>query len=202
MILLHNQHDEFSRHFLETHTGRFSQVIEYPDCVDKYPNVSRFPAVVLTVPEHKRDNSLWYFIKSKVPDYRKRTIPLKDFRKKVKGARACVDGSKRFDETTTLLPKYRNENLILSVVDLSNDVAQGLSPAVAQDILWAALQCTVDTAECTNDLLEETKLFPIDGKPITEEIVPESFVIIFPGDFPAIEKKQKEIKEMISLIGG
>ena len=51
MIILHNQHDKDSRDFVEKY-GQGNEVIEYPECIEHYPNISAFPSVVIDVPEY------------------------------------------------------------------------------------------------------------------------------------------------------
>ena len=52
MIILHNPFDKQSRDFIDRY-GRGNQIIEYPECVTYYPRISKFPAVVIIIPEHR-----------------------------------------------------------------------------------------------------------------------------------------------------
>jgi hypothetical protein len=45
MIILHNPHDKASRDFVDQH-GAGMQVLEYPDCIQQFPQISAFPSVV------------------------------------------------------------------------------------------------------------------------------------------------------------
>jgi hypothetical protein len=51
MIILHNQHDKDSRDFVEKY-GEGNEIIDYPKCVELYPNISAFPSVVIEVPAY------------------------------------------------------------------------------------------------------------------------------------------------------
>lgn len=53
MIILHNPLDKASRDFVAAH-GAGHEVLEYPDCVQRYPYISAFPSVVVaeTATEH------------------------------------------------------------------------------------------------------------------------------------------------------
>lgn len=53
MIILHNPLDKASRDFVAAH-GAGHEIMEYPDCVQKYPYISAFPSVVVaeTATEH------------------------------------------------------------------------------------------------------------------------------------------------------
>lgn len=51
MIILHNQHDKDSRDFVDKY-GDNNQIIEYPECVEKYVYISAFPSVVIDVPAY------------------------------------------------------------------------------------------------------------------------------------------------------
>ena len=51
MIILHNQHDNDSRDFVEKY-GKDNIVISYPECVEQYSNISAFPSVVLEYPDY------------------------------------------------------------------------------------------------------------------------------------------------------
>jgi len=46
MIILHNPLDKASRDFVAAH-GAGNEIMEYPDCVQRYPYISAFPSVVV-----------------------------------------------------------------------------------------------------------------------------------------------------------
>lgn len=72
MILLHNPSVKESREFLAHYREHFTEVLRYPVCLNQYPAVAKYPAVVVDIPEWKRDNTLYYLIKSRYIDYRRR----------------------------------------------------------------------------------------------------------------------------------
>lgn len=51
MIILHSQHDEASRKFVELY-GEGNTVIPYPECVKRFPWIRAFPSVIIDVPAH------------------------------------------------------------------------------------------------------------------------------------------------------
>lgn len=51
MIILHSQHEEASRAFVEAY-GEGNTVIPYPECVKRFPWIRAFPSVILEVGEH------------------------------------------------------------------------------------------------------------------------------------------------------
>lgn len=54
MIILHNQHDKDSRDFVNKY-GEGHIVLEYPECLNYYSNISAFPSVVVTLPYKEID---------------------------------------------------------------------------------------------------------------------------------------------------
>lgn len=57
MIILHNPHDKISREFVENY-GQNCQILEYPECLNTFPNISAFPSVVLDIPDHIVDKQI------------------------------------------------------------------------------------------------------------------------------------------------
>jgi hypothetical protein len=51
MIILHSQHDERSRKFVEQF-GEGNEIISYPECIRRFPWIRAFPSVILDVPAH------------------------------------------------------------------------------------------------------------------------------------------------------
>ena len=70
MILLINKEDAKSRAFYAKHRNEFDEILAYPDCLDRYKELSSFPAIVVDIPEYTRDNSLWFNIKN-LPNYKR-----------------------------------------------------------------------------------------------------------------------------------
>jgi hypothetical protein len=68
MILLHQKHDKKSREFKGKHKDKFDEVLEYPECLQRYPNISKFPAVVWSEPEYELEASLYNLI-TEIPNY-------------------------------------------------------------------------------------------------------------------------------------
>lgn len=50
MIILHNPFSRKSREFIEANREG-NTILEYPNCVQQYPNISAFPSVVVEMPE-------------------------------------------------------------------------------------------------------------------------------------------------------
>jgi hypothetical protein len=51
MIILHSQHDEKSRRFVEKY-GEGNEVLSYPECVQRFPYIRAFPSVIIDVPAY------------------------------------------------------------------------------------------------------------------------------------------------------
>lgn len=51
MIILHSQHEEYSRNFVEKY-GEGNEVIPYPECVKRFPCIRAFPSIIVEVPAH------------------------------------------------------------------------------------------------------------------------------------------------------
>jgi hypothetical protein len=68
MILLHNPNDKESRLFYNQNKNNFDSILTFPECVEIYPNVSKFPAVVENIEEYVIDNSL-YGMATSLPNY-------------------------------------------------------------------------------------------------------------------------------------
>jgi len=49
MILLNNPQDKTSRNFTAKYKQEFDKIINYPMCLKDYPNISKFPAVILNI---------------------------------------------------------------------------------------------------------------------------------------------------------
>lgn len=50
MIILHNQHDKDSREFVEKYKDG-NEVLNYPECLQQFSDISGFPSVVVTLPK-------------------------------------------------------------------------------------------------------------------------------------------------------
>lgn len=50
MKLLHNDLDKNSRDFLEKYRNEFEEILNYPECLEKYPYISAFPSIVFNIP--------------------------------------------------------------------------------------------------------------------------------------------------------
>lgn len=57
MIILHSPFDKASRDFVEAY-GEGHTVLEYPECVNQFPNISAFPSVVIEVPAYKTEDTV------------------------------------------------------------------------------------------------------------------------------------------------
>lgn len=57
MIILHSPHDKDSRDFVEKY-GKDNIILNYPECLDSYPNISAFPSVVIDVPAYHRPSEI------------------------------------------------------------------------------------------------------------------------------------------------
>ena len=190
MILLHNQYDEKSRNFLRTNEMKFDRVIEYPDCIKEFPNVSRFPAVVVPVPEYVRDNSLWYAVR-KLDNYKRLGMVTKDFNIMNKQF-GCAAG-------ITLMDEYIKEHHIddekpVYLIDLCND---GTIPAL--HLTWG-IKFVYDLGkDCENDLDEKNKERSVYPERPVLETIPESYEILYPEDIKEAEAIISANKEKTDL---
>ena len=198
MILLHNQHDEKSRKFLEQNKDKFERVLEYPDCVKEFPNVSRFPAVVVTVPEYIKDNSLWFNVKN-TPNYKRIGMIVGDFQRtnheaqEKCGANSGVEMMDKYIQARGLKDDYKQ-----FLVDLCNDFD------VPAKFCWHGVSagwCYDLGEECKNELDERNKerIISYDLNVPLLGIIPAGYEIIYPEDIKEAEDIISANKEKTDL---
>ena len=152
MILLHSSQDANSRIFLAKYKQEFKTILQYPMCVNLYPNVSKFPAVVIDVPEMIKDLSLWYKVK-KTPNYKRLGMLTSEFQILNHAMKQTCGTSSGSD----LMDQYIQENEIQDTdkkywIDLCNEIAIP-SCMVAFGVQW----CYDLGVDCPNDIAEFNK---------------------------------------------
>ena len=178
MILLHNQHDEKSRKFLEQNKDKFKEILEYPDCIKRFPNVSRFPAVAVPVPEYVRDNSLWYLVK-KMDNYERLGMVVKDF-EELNHKFGCASGISLMDGFVK--EKNIDPDFKYFFIDICNDFS-----IPAMHLAWGAKYVYDLGEKCKNELDEKNKERSIYSERPALETIPESYEIIYPEDIKEAE---------------
>lgn len=199
MILLHDPQSKESREFFVKHRTEFEKILTYPTCLKSYPNITKFPAVVINIPEYIRDNSLWYNIKT-LPNYKRLGMTVKDFQiinhasQEGCGQNSGVDYMDAYIRDNNLSDDYKQ-----FLVDLCNDLR------IPACFAWHGVSANwvYDLGEeCQNDIHEINKTRCISYSPTVKvlETIPEHYDIIYPDTFNDItEFKNKlniKIKQM------
>ena len=193
MILIINKSEANSRAFYAKHKNEFTEILDYPNCLKRFPELSRFPAVAIDVPEYFKDNSLWYAVK-KLPDYKRLGMVTQD----------CVDIVHRLsagcaDNGIALLDKYIKDREIGDtdkrfLVELCNDFA------LPARFTWWASQYTYDLGEEYKGELDEKNMDRSISYDLTLpaiESIPAHFEIMYPETIDdAIQVKQKWIDKI------
>lgn len=73
-IILNNQHDKISRDFTELNASG-KTVLNYPDCLTYFQNISAFPSVVIKVPPYRIPEHQEQFVDSETGETKIITIP-------------------------------------------------------------------------------------------------------------------------------
>lgn len=210
MILLHNPQSKESREFYSKYRSFFDSIINYPKCVESYPDVNHFPAVVYTVPETIINNSLHHYLTTKYPDYKRRaryigelidshTEALLEVPKGTHGS-MCTTGGIEKDGSFELWFKNYAEakgwtrDYLLYLVEVANCYDL---PAF---FLWWAMEnndTSFDTGiEYHEDLSEFTKQRSIKGLNEFEkliEIIPEHDIILYPESYEDLMAKINDL---------
>lgn len=190
MILLHNQYDGKCRGFCEKYSDRFDKVLDYPECLKDFPNISHFPAVVIDIPEYIKDNSLWYFVKT-LPNYRRLGMVAKDFQN-INHSLGCGSGIPFLDGY--IKDKGIKDEDKKYVVELCNDM-EIPAPFLAWGIKYA-----YDLGEdCKDDLDEKNKERSVYPERPVLETIPESYEIIYPDTVEEVNAILNRYKDNIDL---
>jgi hypothetical protein len=140
MIILHNPLDKVSRDFVASH-GAGHTILEYPDCVQRYPYISAFPSVVVaeTATEHYicRQPQNWI----DVEEFAESLLPEIAAKEQTKIKRTLTDAVQRHLDATAQAAGYDD---IKSAVTYADEPAvlkfqqEGQRFRAWRSLVWAA----------------------------------------------------------------
>lgn len=193
MILLNNQQDKASRDFTNKHRKEFEKVINYPKCLKDFPNISKFPAVGVEIPEYVKDNSLWYLVK-KTPNYKRLGMLTSEFQKLNHAMKASCGTASGAD----LMDKYIEDKGIKDTdkkfwVELCNDLI------IPSHMVGWGVNYVVDLGEeCSVEIDEINKTRTISYNPNDPlfETITTHIEIIYPDTYDDVIKMIDKVKRI------
>ena len=193
MILIINKTDANSRAFYAKYRNNFDEILAYPACLDRFPQLAKFPAVVIDAPEIIVDNSLWFAVK-KLGNYKRLGMVVKDFQE-INRRLGCGQGIPFLD--TFIAEKRIDGESKKFLIEVCNDF-EIPAPFAA----WGIPYCYDLGEDCKDDLDEQNKTRSILTGGDMLEIIKEHEEIIYPETMGDILKENQKWIDKIARRDG
>jgi len=214
MILLNQKYDKKSREFKDKNKTKFDEVLEYPECLERFPNVAKFPAAVWIVPEEEIIASL-YNLSIEIPNYEYFAIRvgylIEEHNKLLKN-QFCDIGGVAGNCEKLWFEQYAEDKGLLNadIIYLIEVVNFGDIPAFILAWTFRDLYSKgetekpwdgnvgVRTTKFKDKLKEESKtrsVMSLDESVGLIQVIPAKDYIFYPDEFEDIDKEIKKIKK-------